>query len=262
MTSSDWDSLIRFVALQDLRTPARLTENLERWRITLPNLLEKTLEQSVKQLESVNSCSPQVENSYKNSTIEFPVKIEVIRNPVQPQIKAEVTVGRQMWLWGIEHILNNTAQILHHYKWTILKPYVGLNWFTSDDPVVKLNYYKGGNYDFAGGYGFKGTEIFLPISSDHLLYTQVSHPRKPRGTRLSLKETQIIRKCIAEHADRLIFCQMRDEEIPVYRPRKIDKGQYDFEAEQWRNWHTEQSAAELELQHNSNLTELSVQDYS
>lgn len=60
-----------------------------------------------------------------------------------------------MWLWGIEYVLNNTAEALHRHKWTILKPYVGLSWFTSDDPVVKLNYYKVGNYDFGGGYGFK-----------------------------------------------------------------------------------------------------------
>lgn len=250
MTSSDWDSLIRFVALQDVRTPARLVENLERWRVTLPNLLEKTLQQTVKQLESVDSPRLQSEESYKLGTIEFPVKIEVSRDLVQPQIKAEVTVGRQMWLWGIEYVLNNTAEALHRHKWTILKPYVGLSWFTSDDPVVKLNYYKVGNYDFGGGYGFKGTEIFLPLSPEHLLYTQVGHPRKPRGTRLSLKETQVIRKCIAEHADRLIFCREPDEEIPVYRPRKVDKDQYDFEAEQWRNWHTDQSMAERELQHN------------
>ncbi|MFN8441170.1 MAG: DUF4238 domain-containing protein, partial [Caldilineaceae bacterium] len=253
MSSLDWSNLIRFVALQDVRTPARLVENLGRWHSTLPKLFEQTLERSVNKLQTQNPYEFQHRNFSSASTVEFPVKVQVIRDSVQPQIKAEAVVGRQMWLWGIERILNYTARILHQHRWTILKPYPGFNWFTSDDPVIKLNYYKNDKYDFGGGYGFKGTEIFLPLSPEHLLYTQVGHSRKSRGTRLALKETQIFRKCIAEHSHRMIFCQKPDSEVITYRTRKVDKSQFDFEAEQWRNWHSEQSAAEVKLQQDNGL---------
>ena len=40
-------------------------------------------------------------------------------------------------------------------------------------PVLRLNYYKPGQYDFRGGWGNPGSEVLMPLSPRHLLYVQV-----------------------------------------------------------------------------------------
>jgi len=55
LTPSDWRVLSRFLAAQDVRTPARLVENLQRWYKTLPDLLQNTLQEAVQKLELMKS---------------------------------------------------------------------------------------------------------------------------------------------------------------------------------------------------------------
>jgi hypothetical protein len=52
LTTEDWKRLVRFLAAQDVRTPARLVERLKHWEATLPGLIEDTLQKSVHTLES------------------------------------------------------------------------------------------------------------------------------------------------------------------------------------------------------------------
>lgn len=80
------------------------------------------------------------------------------------QLKAEMIVGRGLWFSGMRHLLTHTVKHLERHKWTILRPPEDLSWFTSDDPVIRLNYYDAGRYDFNGGWGNKGTEIILPLA--------------------------------------------------------------------------------------------------
>ena len=68
-------------------------------------------------------------------------------------LKGEIIAGRGLWLFSIRHSLRQTAKVLHQHKWTILRPPEGLSWFPGDDPVIRLNYYKRGKYDFRGGRG-------------------------------------------------------------------------------------------------------------
>ena len=79
-------------------------------------------------------------------------------------LKAEVVAGRGLWLFSIKHTLTSTLRVLHQHRWSILTPPDGLSWFTSDDPVIRLNYCADGRYDFRGGWGNPGTEILLPLS--------------------------------------------------------------------------------------------------
>jgi hypothetical protein len=52
LETSDWHNLIRFLAAQDVRTPARLMEILQRARRDMPDMLQRTLENSVRELEA------------------------------------------------------------------------------------------------------------------------------------------------------------------------------------------------------------------
>ncbi len=161
-------------------------------------------------------------------------------------LKGEVVVGRGLWLFSIQHLLTKTAHVLHQHKWSILRPPEGLSWFTSDDPVIRLNYNPGG-YTFKGGWGSPGTEIYLPISPSHTLYTQVGRQPPRRGEIVQRTQADIIRRVIAEHAHRMILAPSRDASIPLLRPRIVSEPMFRDEAEHWRSWNDQQMAAELKL---------------
>lgn len=249
LTPSDWRILVRFLALQDVRTPARLVERLKFWHKTLPGLMQNTLEKSVKKLESMNSKDIRIvpQNSPLTEYLPFSVKTEKIPGQEFATIRAETIVGRGLWLFSIKRLLTETADILHQHRWTILSPPNGLKWFTSDDPVIRLNYNGPNKYDFGGGWGSKGTEIFMPLSPDHIIYTQIGSRPPRRGTQFSLEQAKLIRRFIAEHAHRFIFSKEPDSKVPRLKPRVVNKNWFKDEENQWAKWNKEQTDAERKL---------------
>jgi hypothetical protein len=249
LTPSDWKVLIRFLAAQDVRTPARLVENLQRWHKTLPGLLQNSLEEAVRIFESMKARGEKLPSIKSPLAESFPLRIEteIVPDQVLGTIKAKTIVGRGLWLFGIKHLLSKTADVLHQHKWTILSPPKGMTWFTSDDPVVRLNYRSPENYDFGGGWGSEGTEIFMPLSPNHLLYTQVGSRLSTRDTQISLDQAKIMRRCIAEHAHRFIFSSEPEAQVPTLKPRMVSADLLRNEKIQWSKWHEDQSAAENKL---------------
>ncbi len=55
LSVKDWHILINLLAAQDIRTPARLYEHLERSSESLPQILEDTLQELKEKLESGES---------------------------------------------------------------------------------------------------------------------------------------------------------------------------------------------------------------
>lgn len=249
LTPSDWRILVRFLAAQDIRTPARLVENLQRWSETLPDLLQSTLEEAVQKFESMKlrGEKPPSTKSPLEEYIPLRIRTETIPDQEFGRISAETIVGRGLWLFGIKRLLTKTAGFLHQHRWTILSPPSGTKWFTSDDPVIRLNYRDHENYNFGGGWGSDGTDIFMPISPNHLLYTQVGRRPPARCTQVSLDQGKMICRCIAEHAHRLIFAAEPDTTVPVLRPRIVNADLLQNEKMQWSKWHEDQTTAEKKL---------------
>jgi hypothetical protein len=249
LTPSHWNNLIRFVAAQDVRTPARLPENMSWWKRELPDTLNMVLQEGVAELQRAKAHGTVPALPPPNDSEYIPFRLTKTIEPGQAfgTLKADVITGRGLWLFGIKHMLTGTLEVLHQHRWSILTPPDGPSWFTSDDPVLRLNYYAGGSYDFKGGWGKPGTEILLPLSPRHLLYAKVGERPPPRGERISRPQADMIRRFIAEHAHRMIFAALPDDEIPKLRPRIEDKDLFRSEAEHWRKWHDEQTAAEREL---------------
>lgn len=249
LSPRDWKSLVRFLAAQDVRTPGRLSENLKRWGETLPALIQNTLRNSVQKLEHARQTGEALPepDPVARDYLPFKVTTEIEPGAELGVIKGEAIAGRGLWLWSIRHLLSGTYSALLRHRWTIVSPAAGLTWFTSDDPVVKLNFYGQGRYDFRGGWGNPGTDIFLPLSPYHLLYTTVGQRPHSRGTVLSREHTRMFRKFAAEHAHRMIFAHEQDPEIPYLRPRVVDADALKNEHEQWKQWHGSQTAAEREL---------------
>jgi hypothetical protein len=246
---SDWRVLIRFLAAQDVRTPARLVEFLQRWYKSFPDFFQNTLQKSVEKLESMKARGEEFRTEPFPLADYFPLRVTTEIQPGHEfgTIKAETVVGRALWLFNIKHLLTKTADVLLQHRWTIMTPPKGVEWFTSDDPVIRLNFHDSSKYDFGGGWGSKGTEIFTPIGPNHLLYTQVGSRPPRRGTQYSSEQAKIIRRCIAEHAHRFIFASKSDANVAGLRPRTVNADLLKDEDAQWSKWHEEQTEAERKL---------------
>ena len=249
LTKQDWRNLIRFVAAQDVRTPAHLHEDLQRWNKELQGVLDNTVRDAVSHAEAAKRAGQPIPTIKSYDSKFIPMRVTTAIQPGEKfgTVKAEIIVGRGLWFFGIRHLLTKTIEVLLNQKWTILVAPEGLDWFTSDDPVIRLNYYEEGKYDFRGGWGKAGGEIMMTLDSRHLLYTKIGHRPPERGSVVPRPQAVAIRRFIAEHAHRFIFAASPDPEVAMMRPRTVDATSLRREQELWRKWHQEQSAAEREL---------------
>jgi hypothetical protein len=249
LTPEDWHQIIRFLAAQDVRTPARLHESLVRWKSNLQNTIEEVLEDSVKKLTAAKQNKTPIDTTPHPQAAYFPIKTTKEFSPGAEYgtLGVEMVVGRGLWLFSLKHLLTSTLRVLHKHKWTILRCPPEMTWFTTDDPVVKLNYHSAVRYDFGGGWGSEGTEIFMPLSPKHLLYTRVGHRSAAKGTVLSRELALGLQNMMVQHAHRFIFSTEPNVRLPELRPRHVSSEFFESEAMQWKTWHDEQTRAELAL---------------
>ncbi|MBM4169725.1 MAG: DUF4238 domain-containing protein [Ignavibacteria bacterium] len=248
LLANDWKRLIMFATSQDVRTPKKYIEHLQRWVDLMPNLLDDTLRNAVQELETSKQTGkePKLPTTPPMEPIPLAVSTHIENGADQGILKAEVVVGRQSWLSSMRYLLTNTARVLLQHKWTIIHAPDNLRWFTSDDPFIRLNYYKAGSYDFRGGWGNKGTELLLPLSPLHLLYTKVGQ-RSSLPVQIPAETARLLQRMMAEHAHRFIISSQLDDSIPALRTRKVDPIAFQQERNVWREWHKQQTDAEQAL---------------
>lgn len=248
LTVDDWAVLVKFLAAQDVRTPLRLIEHYVNAQKLIPEVLQKVLNDLKEELEGGEIDSLVGQDEYPNESRSFPLRVttDINEGSEVGTLKAESYAGRATWIFSIKHFLNNTRKALHNHKWTIIKPAKGYHWFTSDNPVIRLNYYSPGKYDFKGGWGMEKGNIIFPIGPDHAMFVQIGDKPKPKGARLSEAQTRQIRKFIAENAYRRIFSNEFDKEVLILRPRIVNSEQLKAEADQMRKWHDSNSKMERE----------------
>ncbi len=251
LSKADWHVLARFVAAQDVRTPHSLLQMLQRQSESIGEDARRALEKAACRLEGPGIHQPP-------SILPAPVPhsdllpMQVLRgvNPEtgKGELGLRIGVGRGLWHFSIYHLLKNTSKVLLKHRWTLHRAPVGVSWFTSDRPVIKLNANGIHDYNFGGGWGKDGSEIILPLSPTVLLYTQVGN-RRPglRGSELPLDQALAIRRMTARHAHRFIYSSSRIPDIEILRPRVVDKELYDTEIEDWGSWHRNQTELEREM---------------
>jgi Protein of unknown function (DUF4238) len=251
LTSTDWKRLVSFLASQIVRTPAFFIGMLPIWNRTLPSAMKETFTKARTELRLAKIAGrpleiPSVSNEFNS---EFPMRVyrEDLPEEKVAKISAEVLVGRGLWIWAMKRMLSTTINVLHQHHWSIFHAGAGLKFFTSDDPVVRLNYHSASRYDFGGGWNNKGTEIILPLSPRHVLYTKIGERFPPRAMILSLSEMRLLREVIAKHAHRYLFASSEDSEILMLQPRIVNADIVNSENAQWRKWHDNQDQAEEEL---------------
>lgn len=249
LTPADWHILIRFLAAQDVRTPSRMRQHIE-WGVkSAPEILNQVLDDIRDRLEkgelSSTKNKPEV---YEKETTNFPLKVITESSPNNnlATLRAETFIGRSTWIHSIKHLLENTAKVLHKHKWSIVKPAKGYYWFTSDNPVVKLNYTDNLNYDLLGGWGREKGNIFFPIGPEHAMFVEIGGRPFPKGTRLDLSLTLQLRKFIAENSYRMIFSFYQDIDVPRLKKRIVDSRQVKNERKEIENWHLANAKLERE----------------
>jgi hypothetical protein len=215
----------------------------------MPAVLNDTLQDLRRELERARESGRQLPLTNLPSTDYFPLRVRREPDGDSVKISVETIVGRGVWLHSMKYLLeeSNCLKSLLDHKWSILRAPKGTNWFTSDNPVVRLNYNSEDKYDFGGGWGSKGTEIFLPLSPRYLLYTKIGYRPPQRGFVVPLPMAAFIRRAIAEHAHRNIFSLEPQEDIAKLRPRIVDAEIFGREQNGWIKWHEDQTRAEKDL---------------
>lgn len=238
---SDWRLLVRFAMSQDVRTPSRLREFLQRYGSLMPSLLDEVLTNAVAKLEA-GVLPPSTRESGTGHGL--PLKVEISREEDgSGKVHVETVVGRSMWQWGVEHLLTSTINKISVKGWTILKPANGFSWPTSDNPLIRLNYVNDVNYNFSGGWEVQKGDILLPLSPNHLLFRSGGVRPLKRGTRLDQITTSRIQRMIVEHADRFVFAR-EPFAVEAIRSRVVDFEAVREERDFWRRWNNDQIAVE------------------
>ncbi len=246
LSPTDWAALLKFVIAQDARTPAQLLERIRRWEKDIPPLIDETLKELRVELESGQRKVGRAAED--ESAADMPIRVrQTVVDENWVEMKAEVLAGRALWLWEIKRAIRVHVKYLHKLHWTILRPPVGMVWLTSDSPVVRLNYNGPRDFNFGGGWGSPGTDIFMPLDPQHLLYTQVGRRPQGKGERMPMREALIVQEMICRHAHRLVFATKPWDEVARWRPRIEAPAAVEHEAEEWRRWPQEQAEAEREF---------------
>jgi hypothetical protein len=252
LSSSDWERLIRYMAAQQVRTPQNYNESIKRWNDQIPELIQKTLDNAMREYAEAKRAGKKliaedtpIKNPYEDV---IKVKIDPYARPATNEAEVSITVlaGRRLWLDGQRHILTGVVKVLASHNWSVVEAANKVEWITSDDPVIRLNYYADGSYDFKGGWGRDGTDIFMPLSPKYLLFTEVGKDLPKRFTASDLHTYQIQRS-IAKGAHRMIFAHKQIPFINQLCPRIDNREMYREENEAWRKWHSQQSKAEQDL---------------
>ncbi|MGC2161718.1 MAG: DUF4238 domain-containing protein [Silvibacterium sp.] len=248
LTQADWELLVRFLASQIVRTPAFLIKNLPRWNQMTPKVLDQSLKDIETRLREAKESGQKIIHDPAPHSEYFPMRVD--RRDVPEEKKVQITtklvVGRALWFYTMKHLLTSTLEVLHGHKWTILEAPTGLGWFTSDDPVICLNFRSESDYDFEGGWNRPRANILFPLSSRHLMFTEIGASSYPRRVP-SRYHARLFRHMIAEHAHRRIYSVEEDGKVLQFKPRVIDAMAFQNERAAWETWYENQSRAEQAL---------------
>jgi uncharacterized protein DUF4238 len=224
-------------------------ERMVEWQKTVPPMLNEVLREAVAKHEAAKQSGIVIPAKRTPHSEYLPIRThkEIAPGERMGKVRVETIAGRGFWLFSLKQLLTSTLQVLFEHRWTILKPHESTFSFTSDDPVVKLNYNSPMDYNLQGGWGSKGTEILLPLGPRHLLYTQVGNRPPQRGWTFSREQTETLQKLIATHAHRMIFSHTSSRFITSMRTRTVSSAAVRAGREQWEKWHDDQVRAEREL---------------
>ena len=152
------DKLLRYVAAQQVRTPAFFVRRYPFFR----KIVRETLDDTGRELRGAIDRGGPLPAPAILDVEPLPLKIEYLptdRNDGSKLLHLGVPVGRSFWLWVMKFALDQTWHTLRGHQWLILKAPRGFSWCTSDDPVVVLPPPSAAG---EGGWNQPGSEFLFP----------------------------------------------------------------------------------------------------
>ncbi len=235
MKSIDWQRVAKFVAAQQMRTPLFFIEFVKRLNEHIPEALAAVLQRLEEKgaTELAADREPSV-NTYLEDKLR--VTIERGKDPGEPaRVSAEVSSSRALWLSTVRHLLTNRMDVVCKHRWRTLMLAGDAEWPLTDHPVLTLNYYGPGRYDFGAGWEKKGSEFILPVSPRIAVFAKVGS--KDRGPfHATPAQTKELQRFVIERALRWIIVKTPAPWVVSIRPRFVDPEAYATEQASWMSW--------------------------
>jgi hypothetical protein len=250
LTRDDLQKLIRFTAAQIVRTPAYFAKNRSNWIEALPQVIEDATKKSIEKLmryQRSENWSP-LPTSAPDKLI--PLKCSVLEQQEETDtalIKIDTIVGRSMWLSNIKRMATKNIEILLNHKWSIIEVASGIEWPTSDDPVIRLSYRDEQNYSFDGGIKQKNAEILFPLSPSKLLYTKVGSRQPIDRFNRDIQFSELVRRFILEHSFLHVYSKSPLKGMFQKCPRVVNEVEYKRINAMLKNWHLDNAEGEQEF---------------
>lgn len=244
----DVPTLVRLLAALDIRTPVAYRWFADHWERDMQPSLDKVMQAVPQQLQAMRRRPRERDELADERARGFPFRVRVMRDAegAPESLNVGMVGGRELWLWHMRRLIERTATVLEAHSWAILLAPTGFAWFTSDHPVVKLNFHSWDKYDFGGGWNSPGTELFLPLSSRQLLYTHIGR-KSPPIREATHDEVTMLQRIVAERAHRWIIASHPQNRPVWFRPRVVSKERFEAEARGWDEWHLSHSYAISQL---------------
>lgn len=238
LTDQDIRNLVRFLSLQDVRTPQNFFETEERWRSMFPEIAEH----AIGKLESLLHKGEPLDLRLEVDAEPHPMRgihVDVARSETGSPDMLNITItgkfDRDTWIEEQRRLLSGVAKRLLRHSWSIVEAHPSMKWLTSDHPVVRLNYYGPYQHDLKGGWDRKKGNVFMPLTPRFLLFTQIGDPAA-RSVVFPRDKTLEINDMIVERAFRFVFSIREMHRVKHLRPRVVDADRFEKERQYWTNW--------------------------
>lgn len=244
LAQDEWHRVTRYLYLLDRRTPAAFIAHQREMEKHLPGLIRDVLLEAKKFTLAAERIQ-QAGRTFKwpratEANAEFPLQVHIGADPSNPGkslLGLKAVAGRSLWLNCLrEDILRSRShRAFLSLRWHVIKAPPGGEWFTTDRPLIRLQYWKPGEFDYAGAWARKGTELIAPISPTLLLYSKVGHPEfRPRG--IDSDKAAEIQRVIAGGALRHIIACRETKRVEWLRPRHASLQDWRSEKKDWDDW--------------------------
>jgi hypothetical protein len=246
MKPADWQPIAKFVAAQSMRTPLAFVEITRR----AERHAQQALEELIKKYEAAGAIQSDDEGPAGHNFLSETLKVS-IQPPAcdgdDAGVRAETKSARSVWMAIQRHHLTDNVQHMVSHRWRTAYPFGHEEWPLTDHPVLTLNYYDRGKYDFEAGWGKLGSEFILPISPKVALYTKVGDKATGPFT-FTPEQTAELQSIMVERAFRWILARQQLLWVSTARPREVNAQRFEQERRFWREWNPAQSQAEAEFE--------------
>ena len=248
MKPADWQNIAKFVAAQSMRTPLAFVEITRR----SARHAQEALEELIRKYEALGAIVPDDERPATPNFLRDTLKVSIealTDGSDKAGIRAETKSARSVWMATQRHHLTNNLHHIVNHRFRVAYPFGDEEWPLTDHPVLTLNYYEHGKYDFEAGWGKKNSEFILPISPKVALYTKVGDKTTGPFT-FTQEQTAEVQQIMVERAFRWILAKTELSWIAPARPREVNAQRFEQERQFWREWNPAQSQAEAEFEPN------------